>query len=280
MSRAQDPRRHRDRCSIAAAIRRHAAIARARATTRPPCSRRACASRCSRDSTGSTSRPETVLDLGCGTGHGAAALAARWPSARVIALDASPGDASRGAPAAPRTRASNGCCADAEAMPLPDASVDLVFSNLMLPWCEDIDAVFAEVARVLKPRRPLHFHDSRPRYARGTARGMANSRRSRRTCIRSPTCTTSATGSCARASPSRCSTFRRYTLTYPDVGALMRDLKATGAQNATNRTRARAHRPQARCARWQKPTKSSARTARFRRARSRVRPGLGRARTR
>src|SRR5688572_33220768 len=34
--------------------------------------------------------PECVLDLGCGTGHGAAALVARWPRARVMALDAAP----------------------------------------------------------------------------------------------------------------------------------------------------------------------------------------------
>ena len=35
--------------------------------------------------------PEVVLDLGCGTGHAAMALGSRWPKARVIALDVSPG---------------------------------------------------------------------------------------------------------------------------------------------------------------------------------------------
>src|SRR5688572_26770860 len=35
--------------------------------------------------------PLTVLDLGCGTGHGAAALAALWPRARIVALDSSSG---------------------------------------------------------------------------------------------------------------------------------------------------------------------------------------------
>ena len=42
-------------------------------------------------------------------------------------------------------------CADAESIPLPDASVDLVHSNLMLQWCGDLTAVFAEVRRVLRP---------------------------------------------------------------------------------------------------------------------------------
>src|SRR5687768_980962 len=34
--------------------------------------------------------PESILDLGCGTGRGAAALAVRWPEARVVGLDSSP----------------------------------------------------------------------------------------------------------------------------------------------------------------------------------------------
>jgi malonyl-CoA O-methyltransferase len=100
--------------------------------------------------------PEAVLDLGCGTGHGAAALAARWPRARVVALDASPAMLEQAArrDAAGRIEM---LLAEAEAMPLPDASVDLVFSNLMLPWCEDIDTVFSEVARVLRPRGLFTF---------------------------------------------------------------------------------------------------------------------------
>ncbi len=52
--------------------------------------------------------PEAILDLGCGTGHGAAALAARWPSARVVALDASPAML-REAGARDTGIASNGC---------------------------------------------------------------------------------------------------------------------------------------------------------------------------
>ena len=68
-----------------------------------------------------------------------------------------------------RRHASSGCCADAEAIPLPDASVDLVFSNLMLPWCEDIDAVFAEVgaAAAAGPCSPSRL---RAGYARRAAR--------------------------------------------------------------------------------------------------------------
>ncbi|MCB5227562.1 methyltransferase domain-containing protein [Alishewanella sp. 16-MA] len=41
--------------------------------------------------------------------------------------------------------------ADAAALPLPTASVDQVFSSLMLQWCPAPQQVFAEIARVLRP---------------------------------------------------------------------------------------------------------------------------------
>jgi malonyl-CoA O-methyltransferase len=176
--------------------------------------------------------PEAVLDLGCGTGHGAVALAARWPRARVIGLDASPGmlrEASRLAPG-PRIEWLR---ADAESLPLPNASCDLVFSNLLLPWCEDIDAVFAEVARVLRPRGLFTFTTAGPdtlgelRAAWSAAGGAPHEHPFTdmhdlgdglvRAGLAEPVLDVS-----------------RYTLTYPDVRGLMRELKATGAQNAVS----------------------------------------------
>jgi malonyl-CoA O-methyltransferase len=41
-------------------------------------------------------------------------------------------------------------CADASRLPFADASVDVIFSSLMLQWC-DLDTTFAEAQRVLKP---------------------------------------------------------------------------------------------------------------------------------
>lgn len=181
--------------------------------------------------------PEVVLDLGCGTGHGAAALAARWPGARVIALDASPAMLEEAARRGGGGRIER-LCAEAESIPLPDASIDLVFSNLLLPWCEDIDAVFDEVARILKPRGLFTFTtfgpdtyselraawrraDSAPRVHPFTdmhdlGDGLVRAR------LVEPVLDVS-----------------RYTLTYSTVEALMRDLRSTGAQNAAHgRTRA------------------------------------------
>jgi malonyl-CoA O-methyltransferase len=42
-------------------------------------------------------------------------------------------------------------CADLEHLPLADASIDLVFSSLTLQWCNDLEATFSGVRRVLKP---------------------------------------------------------------------------------------------------------------------------------
>ena len=176
--------------------------------------------------------PEVALDLGCGTGHGAAALAVRWPGARVIGLDASRGmlrEAQRQA-ANPSIEWLHG---EAEALPLPDASVDCVFSNLALPWCEDIDAVFLEVARVLRPRGLFTFTTVGPdtlielRAAfRATDDGVH---------VHAFTDMHDLGDGLVRAGFAEpVLDVSRYTLTYPDVDALMRELKATGAQNAAS----------------------------------------------
>lgn len=174
--------------------------------------------------------PDVVLDLGCGTGHGAATLAARWPGARVIALDASP--------AMLEQLARHDCtgrleriCAEAEAIPLPDASIDLIHSNLMLPWCEDIDAVFAEVARVLVPRGLFTFTTFGPdtlvelRAAWRAAGGSG--------AMHPFTDMHDLGDGLVRAGFAEpVLDVSRFTLTYPDVAALLRDLKATGSQSA------------------------------------------------
>lgn len=109
-----------------------------------------------------------ALDLGCGTGFVTQKLVARYPEAQCYALDLSASmlQLNRNALLAPRiswlpqrlsARLGWLHCpvdllqADAHAIPLASSSVDLVLSNLMLQWCDDLDAVFAEVARILKP---------------------------------------------------------------------------------------------------------------------------------
>jgi malonyl-CoA O-methyltransferase len=87
--------------------------------------------------------PARILDLGCGTGHGLGLLAARWPAAELIAADFA-------LPMVASARMGWRHCADAEALPLADAAVDMVWANLVMQWCDP--ALFlAEAARVLRP---------------------------------------------------------------------------------------------------------------------------------
>jgi malonyl-CoA O-methyltransferase len=100
--------------------------------------------------------PRVALDVGCATGRGAVALAARYPSARVLALDSSTGmlrAAHRSARALPSVAAVGG---DAERLPLCDHSVQLILANLVLPWCRP-PSLFAEAARVLEDGGLLLF---------------------------------------------------------------------------------------------------------------------------
>jgi malonyl-CoA O-methyltransferase len=110
--------------------------------------------------------PATILDAGCGTGEASVELAARFPGARVIGFDialpmarAAHDRARRGRSLyrrllAPLAGASAGgaqfVCADLNALPFRGVAFDLAWSNLALQWVNDLPRAFAEVRRVLK----------------------------------------------------------------------------------------------------------------------------------
>jgi malonyl-CoA O-methyltransferase len=96
-------------------------------------------------------QPRLVLDLGAGTGHASRALQHRYRSAQVIAMDLSCGMLQQAARQQRWLRRFGRLACDAHRLALKDACVDLVFSNLMLQWCHDPDAVFREIRRVLRP---------------------------------------------------------------------------------------------------------------------------------
>ena len=101
--------------------------------------------------------PAVVVDLGAGTGHGARSLRARFPRARIVAVDLSPAMlVAAGAHSGWRRRFDR-VCADGAALPFTSGVVDLVFSNLMLPWAEDLERLLGEVRRVLAPRGYFTF---------------------------------------------------------------------------------------------------------------------------
>jgi malonyl-CoA O-methyltransferase len=96
-------------------------------------------------------KPSTVLDLGAGTGRLTRELKSRYPRALVVALDLAPAMLQQARRHQRLWRRFARVCGDALRLPLRDASVELIFSNLMLQWCEPLDAALAEVRRVLKP---------------------------------------------------------------------------------------------------------------------------------
>lgn len=104
-----------------------------------------------------TIQPKTVLDLGCGTGFLTQKLLKQYPKAELIALDIAVNMLKETQKCGGWFRKPKLVCADAEALPLKNASVDLIISNLMLQWCNDLSASFAEMRRVLKPNGMVLF---------------------------------------------------------------------------------------------------------------------------
>lgn len=95
-------------------------------------------------------QPKRVLDLGAASGASSKALKDRYPKAHVVALDLSSKMLARAARQQSLFRRFDRLVGDAQHLPIRDSSIDLVFSNLMLAWCNDIDAVFRHTARVLQ----------------------------------------------------------------------------------------------------------------------------------
>lgn len=89
-------------------------------------------------------QPETVLDLGAGTGAAARQLQTHFADALIIELDGSE------AMLANSDKSATEVCADSHRLPLADASVDIIISNLMLPACAVPEMVFSEARRVLR----------------------------------------------------------------------------------------------------------------------------------
>ena len=92
--------------------------------------------------------PETILDIGCGTGRLLRKAAARWPGAHLIGVDPADGMLREARQRSPNVLFYPG---QAEALPLPDASVDLVMSTLSFHHWEDQPKGIREAARVLRP---------------------------------------------------------------------------------------------------------------------------------
>ncbi len=176
--------------------------------------------------------PRVVLDLGAGTGRVTRELKRRYRRALVIALDLAPGMLREARRHQQWWRRFERVCGDALRLPLADASVDVVFSSLMLQWCEPLDTALAECRRVLKPDGffafstfgPDTLHELRGAWASADGYNHVNhfvdvhevGDAVVRAGLMEPVLDVD-----------------RVEVGYPDALSLMRDLKAIGAHNVT-----------------------------------------------
>lgn len=110
--------------------------------------------------------PQSILDVGSGTGDATARLRTLYPDANIMALDIAAdmltfARAKAGRPSLMKRIFNNApmqhyICADAEMLPLASESIDLALSNLALQWC-DPERVATEAARVLTPQGLFMF---------------------------------------------------------------------------------------------------------------------------
>jgi malonyl-CoA O-methyltransferase len=192
--------------------------------------------------------PLRILDLGCGTGDGTLELAARYPQARVVGVDiALP------MVCAARERARRGrslyrrlvepfvgereaeprfVCAEATRLPLAGVSFDLAWSNLMLQWVNDLPRAFVELRRVLRTGSLLTFTTFGPdtlKELRGAfARVDGATHVSRFVDMHDIGDMLVHAGF---ADPVM--DMEQVCVTYPSAEAMLRELKALGATNAT-----------------------------------------------
>lgn len=186
--------------------------------------------------------PKAVLDLGAGTGHATRALKRRFPQALTVAVDIAPGMLEQARAQSRWLRRFERVRADAYTLPFRDGAFDLIFSSLMLQWCDDLDAVFAEISRVLAPGGLLLFStfgpgtlaELREAWAAGDAGAASEANHVNH--FFDPQALGSALMHAGLSEPVL--DVDRIVMQYPDALTLMRELKAIGAHNVT-RGRAR-----------------------------------------
>jgi malonyl-CoA O-methyltransferase len=122
---------------------------------------------------------------------------------------------------------------DLERLPLAASSVNLLWSNLALQWCDDLPAAFAEFQRVLAPGGLLMFSTFGPDTLRELKRAFAgldgHTHVNRFLDMHDIGDQLAYAGFGAPVMD-----MEFITLTYPDLMSLLRELKAIGAHNVTS----------------------------------------------
>lgn len=187
-------------------------------------------------------KPQRILDAGCGTGYASQSLLKKYPDAHVISLDFAMSMLRK-------TRALNASitqrfkcliglnqqsylCADLEQLPLAANSVDMFWSNLAIQWSNNLDAVFADIHRIMRTDGLLMFSTLGPdtlKELRAASSADGNVHVNRFLDMHD---IGDALVRAGFADPVL--DVERVVLTYDDVISVMRDLKSIGAHNATD----------------------------------------------
>ena len=115
--------------------------------------------------------PKSILDLGSGPGESHPSLIQRYPSSQYFMLDAVFDQLPKPNADLPRWQKllsqwqltknrspiKNPICGDARALPFKSNSFDLIWSNQLIPWVDDVSGVFEEAFRVLNTDGLLMF---------------------------------------------------------------------------------------------------------------------------
>ncbi len=176
--------------------------------------------------------PETILDLGAGTGYLTQKLSEKYNDANVISLDF----AEQMLKHSRYKESAQKVCADALKLPIASQSIDFVFSNLMMQWCQDIQSLLKEIKRVLRPEGLFMFTSFGP----DTLREL----RASWLAVDEETHVNHFIDMHDLGDILVVEKFAdpvmdqdQYTLTYRDVPSLIRDLKSIGAAQLTDKSR-------------------------------------------
>ena len=180
--------------------------------------------------------PGSVLDIGCGTGLTTGLLLRRFPRAHVFALDFAMPMLALTKKRGRWLRRPACVCGDLDHLPVATQSVDLVFANASLQWSANPAAAFRDIARVVKPGGLLIFSSFGPgtlselRAAWSEVDGHPHVH---------PFIDMHDYGDMLTASglADPIMDVERMTLTYAEVGQLMREIKVIGAGNASSERR-------------------------------------------
>lgn len=178
-------------------------------------------------------QPEVILDIGSGTGVATAELSRRYKKSQMIALDFALPMLQQTRKRSSWLRRPRCVCADLEQLPLADQSVDLIYSNAAIQWCNDLDSTFQEFLRVLKPGGLLMFSTFGPDTLKELRSAWSDADGSTHVSTFIDMHDVGDALMRARFSDPVMDV-DRMTLTYQEVSGVMRDLKVLGAHNVTS----------------------------------------------